>query len=523
MTGVPRIDEAALVTQKELGVGGQGQVHLVTAPGYAEPMAYKAWDAESRAKADPAVLDDLILLPATLAEDVRAKLATQAAWPVATVHRDGALTGFLMPAAPADFLAYLRLPSGFEAKVLGLEFLLNPVQYMANVNLPVTERQRLQLLRDFAALLRDLHAAEVVVGDLSPKNALVRLAPPGCFLIDIDAVRVQRRSVLPQVETPGWEVPDREETATKASDRYKFALVVLRVLLSDQDAADPAALKATQPGLAALAAQGLGRSTQRPDLDAWLVELERALPTASNEVPTVRLEPAPPPVTPPTAYPQPSYQQPAYPPVQPPPPIQPPPPAIPYKPPRRRRRGRGVFIALMLLACCLGGPTLWNRIGSALAEQAAADAADPKNQAAAVQTILNAAKNDRENLVGAVDLVSKCRNLSSAVSQLQQVTQGRRAELSRAQALSLTALANGTQIASSLVTALQHSVAADVAYLAWAQKVAGSCSKANLADHQRTVGDDESKAATTAKKQFVAAWNPVAQQYGYATIAYTDV
>jgi eukaryotic-like serine/threonine-protein kinase len=52
-------------------------------------------------------------------------------------------------------------------------------------------------------------------------------------------MRVNGASVLPQVETPEWEVPAGEELATVQSDTYKLGLLTLRLLTGDQHTKNP--------------------------------------------------------------------------------------------------------------------------------------------------------------------------------------------------------------------------------------------------------------------------------------------
>ena len=63
-------------------------------------------------------------------------------------------------------------------------------------------------------------------------------------------MRFRGRSVMPQLETPGWEVravSPREELGTAASDSYKLGLLALRLLAGSQDTRDPARLPRAVP------------------------------------------------------------------------------------------------------------------------------------------------------------------------------------------------------------------------------------------------------------------------------------
>src|ERR1019366_7340580 len=124
---------------------------------------------------------------------------------------------------------------------------------------------------------------DVVVGDLSPKNLLFSLAPePGCFIIDCDAMRVRGETVLPQAQTPDWEVPAGEPIATPAADAYKFGLLAIRLFARDQSSSDPAALAALSPELGRLADLSLHDDpARRPGPGAWVPALDAAAAAAS--------------------------------------------------------------------------------------------------------------------------------------------------------------------------------------------------------------------------------------------------
>ena len=92
-----------------------------------------------------------------------------------------------------------------------------------------------------------------------------------CFLIDCDAMRVNGCSVLPQAETPDWQIPVGEEKGTASSDAYKLALLAVRVFARNQTSRDPGALPATaEPRLGELAhAALLGQRDDRPAPIEW--------------------------------------------------------------------------------------------------------------------------------------------------------------------------------------------------------------------------------------------------------------
>jgi DNA-binding helix-hairpin-helix protein with protein kinase domain len=341
---VPRLDAGRLERVRELGDGGQGRVWLVRLPG--DPgrlMAFKEYRPDSLARLDEASFESLAGLPGEVDESTRDWLHERTAWPDTVVTRDGAMCGFLMPLAPRRFTARLRLPTGYKTQLLAMEYLLNPVDYLVRTDIRVTERHRVLLLADLAATLGRLHAAGVVVGDLSPKNVLVDLDSTRCFLIDCDAMCRDGLSPLPQIETPDWAVPAGERLGTVEADRYKFGLLLVRLLLSDQSARETSTLTGRYPELAALARRCLaGAPHERPAPGAWIEALGRALPSTSTAVPTL-YPPTPP--GPPVARPRPPQPVAR--------------PAVPGRPPGRPLvSGQGVQWAAVVAAGCIAGLVL---------------------------------------------------------------------------------------------------------------------------------------------------------------------
>ena len=71
---------------------------------------------------------------------------------------------------------------------------------------------------------------------------------------------------------------------------------------------------------------------------------------------------------------------------------------------------------------------------------------------------------------------------------------------------------------------MQHSLAADDAFVRWAQAVRDSgCSDASLNNADRHTADAESHQATDAKQRFISAWAPDAQRYGYPVPTEPDI
>jgi len=199
------------------------------------------------------------------------------------------------------------------------------------------------VLREVASGLAFLHKHDVCVGDISPKNLLFSLTPhETIYFIDCDAVRINGVSVLPQVETPGWQAPAGEELATIYTDTYKLGLLALRLIVGDHDTTNPAHLPATTPDmLRQIITDTLtSQPQQRPLPEAWTYVLGNAIETAQhNQKTAATAQPntplAPPPT--PVVHSRPSTPQPKPPPPPraadrlAPPPQSAPPPSAPAK------------------------------------------------------------------------------------------------------------------------------------------------------------------------------------------------
>jgi eukaryotic-like serine/threonine-protein kinase len=289
MTGhpLPRVDISNLPLDGELGRGGQGRVTAVGGfliNGH-YPAAVKTYSPEALGEMDPAALEEVVGFPRQLGPDDANWLYENTAWPAVVVEDAGTTCGFLMRVIPQQYYLDFRTHTqGTRQKPADLAFLLNSDQYVSSLGITVSEQDRLALLGVLASALARLHDLDVCVGDLSPKNVLFSLGPsgPGCFILDCDAMRVRGHTVLKQVHTPDWEVPDGEPTATVAADACKFGLLAIRMFARDQSSRDRTALSGIDPELGRLAELSQHPDpAQRPGPAAWSEALQAAAPAAS--------------------------------------------------------------------------------------------------------------------------------------------------------------------------------------------------------------------------------------------------
>ncbi|MFB7630104.1 DUF4189 domain-containing protein [Streptomyces sp. NPDC056149] len=288
----PTVDHATLTLGRQLGQGGQGTVYEVPhkkinqAHGDGWDVVYKEYRAEVLPQLDAAALAARVALLGELDATDGRWLCEKTAWPAAVVERGGNACGFLMRAVPDRFRFTLRSLHGSSGtrRLANLEYLLNEDGYVAGIGLSISERDRLLLLADLAATLDRFHRIGITVGDLSPKNLLFTTAPrPECFLIDSDAMGLRGTTVLPQAETPDWQVPNGEERATRAGDVHKLGLLAVRLFAREQTTTDPAALAGLSAALGDLArASHRPDPAQRPTPSQWAEQLTAASATAST-------------------------------------------------------------------------------------------------------------------------------------------------------------------------------------------------------------------------------------------------
>ncbi|WP_112469651.1 hypothetical protein [Streptomyces triticisoli] len=284
-----RPDQLGDYKAHRLGGGGQGTVYGVPAPPgkfAGEYLAYKEYGPGIGYDAD--VLHDMVCFRLQLPKAERDFLDQRLAWPRAMVYTgsppallppsrnaDTAVRGFLMQRVTRAYELHSPMLPG--PKQQALEFLLNDDGYGARIGLFVNDAQRLQLLLDLARTLQRLHGNSLVVGDLSPKNVLFTLiGQPRCLFIDCDSMRYRDKDVLPQVDTPDWEVPEPQK-GTIASDSWKFGLIATRVFNRDQSSTELGPLRAVSTELVGLAQRARRPDPpRRPAMSEWVTALELA-------------------------------------------------------------------------------------------------------------------------------------------------------------------------------------------------------------------------------------------------------
>jgi hypothetical protein len=508
---VPRIDISRLGHGHDLGRGGQGRVTAVGGVliNGRWTAALKTYSGDVVRALDTAALEKIVGFPQAIGVNDRDWLYEHTAWPAVIAEEHGAARGFLMRVVPAEYYFGFRTQTqGTLQKPADVAFLLNSDRYISSSGLSVNDRDRLALLGNIAAALSRLHRLGVVVGDLSPKNLLFRpRGTPGCFIIDCDAMLLQGRTVLPQVQTPDWEVPPGEPIATPATDAYKFGLLAIRLFARDQSSHDRMALTRLSDELGRLAAASQQNRSQRPSPETWIPVLTAAarnLPSAKASVPPAaswpRFTPPGPAPTPGTAAPRPY------------------PPSVVYRPQPPARHPAAKILGTAAVAVLVGIGILTG-LHATHSSQGTADSSGQNSvagQMADVNSLLDSSAASRKSLVVAMADIYHCANVDGAISAIAEVAGQRADEYKKAAALQTAALPRGAALKSDLITALRYSELADKDYLAWARaKRHAHCGNSPSAANSYSQGEAASAIADSAKKTFIRLWNPIASSRGY--------
>ncbi|GHF97394.1 hypothetical protein [Streptomyces thermodiastaticus] len=550
-TEVTRIAHADLTLGRRLGKGGQGTVWEVDRRRIngVWPVAYKEYAPEALRQLRADVLERMVaFLPAQPAA-VGEWMARNTAWPAALVTHEAAVRGFLMRQIPDEF--FLTMPSG-EVKTAGFEFLLNELPYVRRIVGEVSPRQTMGLLLALAETLQRLHGLGVVAGDLSPKNLLFSLSgpEPGCFLIDCDAMGVGGHWALKPVQTPDWELPSGEAPGTPQGDVYKFALLAVRLFLHEQQGQDVEALRRADRAVGDLAERALcAPAAGRPALGEWLEPLRRACAAAPLTWPAAAPRPgaAAPQSAAPAAGANPTGASAGVGTVGPGTAHVPP----ASKPPTSRARSTVAVLAVIALVIAVlawrehnrddsdsgyngsaGDSSYSSTVQNDTTNDTTTDDTSTSDsdtsedtradQVAELGSLLADNAGRRDDVADAVQSMTRCTGLSSAREVFTQAAATRTYLVTRLDSLSDSALPAG--LTSALRTAWQSSADADRAYARVVDEVAGDCSGSAVVHSAAWQDADEASAeATRAKQEFVARWNPLAEEYGERTLDWTDL
>ncbi|WP_432922458.1 hypothetical protein ACQPZZ_24460 [Microbispora sp. CA-135349] len=161
---------------------------------------------------------------------------------------------------------------------------------------------------------------------------------------------------------------------------------------------------------------------------------------------------------------------------------------------------------------------------SAARAAAAADTPEPepdaesiptREQAAAVDALLDQSKPSRGTLRQALSRILRCSEVAEGVEAIERVTGQRGGQAGQAEELETDALRDGDELKDALVRAPITSYRADKAYLKWAKRYRdGGCRGRTVGDSAYDAGNAASEDATAAKTEFVRLGNSAPDSRG---------
>ena len=289
-----------------LAEGGQGKIYKLThfrLPDCPSGVVYKEYKDSSKITA--AGLTGIVGVRSRMPQPERDLLDRYAVWPVRTVSKDGSICGILMPIIPPTYVQTGTRPNGQLMRAeREVQFLfISPEQARRLGHGLVNLVQRLRICLEYARGLEFLSSREVVFGDISAKNALYTIGPSladiAVVMVDCDAVRVTgNAAAVEQLNSPDWDPPGTESKhLTKATDVYKFALFVIRVLSPGANASvsrNPKRVESIfdKEGKKLLESSLAANSKSRPSMQEWLSYLEKFIQTfPTDTTPALRSAP----------------------------------------------------------------------------------------------------------------------------------------------------------------------------------------------------------------------------------------
>lgn len=212
--------------------GGQGSVHALAG----DPnLVYKQYQRPLPGAAE--AFRELI----EAGDAVQRELGGEgvfAVWPKKACGRVDTVEGYIMPRIPPEFYIHLETPYGKKRTLATLDHALPPAPDATfRPTTEATARNRRELARLTGVFLDTLHRHDLVYGDLSFKNIAFTLNPTQVLFMDIDSVHHISTKLIKDkdlVTTRDWEDPECPHCPPLGFDldRYKFALLVHRMLLN---------------------------------------------------------------------------------------------------------------------------------------------------------------------------------------------------------------------------------------------------------------------------------------------------
>ena len=289
MSSFERLQHSRIGTLALIGAGGQAKVYRapeVVLADESRPLVYKEYKNK---RISITGLDNAIAFRLRLSDHERMILDRIANWPLRVVEgAGGRAEGVILPLLEPEYFHEILMPKG---KVLRAprdgQYLAQPKERCDRYGVSLAGTgDRYRFCRDLAFAMGFLHKREICLGDISFSNAVYSLEHDPCaYLVDCDAARrTGTAPVVPQLHTPDWDPPEGTRVQTRATDRYKIGLFILRALspraVSGQNR-DPAwADPLLGPRGRVLLRKALSRDpAERPEVKDWYVHFREVLRT----------------------------------------------------------------------------------------------------------------------------------------------------------------------------------------------------------------------------------------------------
>jgi len=255
-----RVREADLGARSLIGSGAATEVHRLqafTVPGHQGGLAFVSIRDRAATQTDSAALSQLVAMRWALDTGERATLDGIAAWPVAVVEGDdGAVVGCLVPLAPHPFYYVPSDDSKQNKAPQNAKWLVvAPKRARRAGAAALGERDlvaRCTVLARVSLLFELLHRNGIVFGDLSERSVLFGAGEVAeAFVVGGEGAAVAHagdHEPRLQRNSAGWAAPESfpempegdvrtdvslstvPSVQTVGTDRYKLALLILRVL-----------------------------------------------------------------------------------------------------------------------------------------------------------------------------------------------------------------------------------------------------------------------------------------------------
>ena len=243
----PAVHKAGL-----LGEGGMARVYKIPAGAFPAPVAIKRYSESVLQKNRSALgpfLRSLIDFRKELPDNARHIMDQCTTWPQRLVYDYGSdnVCGFTMQLIPEMFFSRVNVSDYEETHESNLDFVLQGSDFRRAHGLPaLTKQGAARVIYGLMQIVSVLHSYDYVLGDMSPKNTLIRVdgidqSRNRVLLIDTDSYR-KKGSVNPlrQSHTPDWIPPECMKAAfeleklTISANPNQFAKLELEKFVQNQ-------------------------------------------------------------------------------------------------------------------------------------------------------------------------------------------------------------------------------------------------------------------------------------------------